>query len=163
PEGLTFDQIADRIGALPGRSRERFLAAARSGAVKSRYQPVGSTNLEGLLFPDTYLFTDKEDETAILIRLVNRFDEVAGQIALSAVPGPAGLGPYPTVIAASLVEAEAKVKEDRPLIASVIANRLQNHMKLQVDATVLYALGEHKTRVLFKDLEIDSPYNTYKV
>jgi UPF0755 protein len=55
------------------------------------------------------------------------------------------------------------VPEDRPLIASVITNRLQKGMKLQIDATVLYALGEHKDRVLYRDLEVDSPYNTYKV
>ena len=59
-------------------------------------------------------------------------------------------------MAASLVESEAKVKEDRPLIASVISNRLQKGMKLQIDATVLYALGAHKDRVLNSDLEIDS-------
>jgi UPF0755 protein len=73
-----------------------------------------------------------------------------------------GLSPYEVIIAASLVETEAKVAEDRPLIASVIHNRLQRKMLLGIDATVLYALGAHKTRVLFRDLEVDSPYNTYK-
>jgi UPF0755 protein len=163
PEGLTLDQIADRVGALPGRSREKFLAAARSGAVRSQWQPPGSTNLEGLLFPDTYLVTDKEDEAGIVRRLVGRFEEVANQVGLAAGAKPTGLSPYQLVVAASLVESEAKVKDDRPLIASVIQNRLQKGMRLQIDATVLYALGEHKTRVLNKDLEIDSPYNTYKV
>jgi UPF0755 protein len=65
-------------------------------------------------------------------------------------------------VAASLVESEAKVHEDRTLIASVISNRLEKGMKLQIDATVLYAIG-HKDRVLYKDLEVDSPYNTYKI
>ena len=67
------------------------------------------------------------------------------------------------MVGASLVETEAKVPEDRPLIAGVIENRLEKGMKLQIDATVLYALGKHKSRVLFKDLEVDSPYNTYKI
>ena len=163
PEGLTLDQIADRVGALAGRNRDRFLAAARSGAVRSKWQPPGHTNLEGLLFPDTYLVTDKEDDTAILRRLVGRFDQVADEVGLGAAAGPTGLGPYQLIVAASLVESEAKVKEDRSLIASVISNRLQKGMKLQIDATVLYALGEHKDRVLYKDLEVDSPYNTYKI
>jgi UPF0755 protein len=169
PEGLTLEQIADRVGALPGHSRDRFLAAAKSGTVRSKWQPPGNNNLEGLLFPDTYLVTDKEDEASIVRRLVNRFDQVADQIGLGVAPssgnsGPAGLSPYQLVVAASLVESEAKVNEDRPLIASVIENRLQKKMRLQIDATVLYALGgEHRTRVLNKDLEIDSPYNTYKV
>ena len=164
PEALTLDQIADRVGELPGRSRDKFLAAAKSGAVRSQYQPPGQNNLEGLLFPDTYLLTDKEDETAIVRRLVGRFDEVADEVGLGhGRPVPTGLSPYQLIVAASLVESEAKVHEDRPLIASVIRNRLQKGMQLQIDATVLYALGKHKERVLYKDLEVDSPYNTYRI
>jgi len=163
PEGLTLDQIADRVGALPGRNKATFLAAARSGTVRSKWQPPGNTSLEGLLFPDTYLITDKEDDAAVLRRLTGRFDQVADEIGLATAAPPAGLGPYQVIVGASLVESEAKVPEDRPLIASVIVNRLQKGMKLQIDATVLYALGGHKDRVLNKDLEIDSPYNTYKV
>ncbi|MEW6473267.1 MAG: endolytic transglycosylase MltG [Actinomycetota bacterium] len=162
PEGLTLERIADRVAELPGRSRDKFLAAARSGAVQSKWQPPGSTNLEGLLFPDTYLLTDKEDETAIVRRLVSRFDQVADEVGLGAAARPTGLGPYQLIVAASLVESEAKVDEDRSLIASVISNRLQKGMKLQIDATVLYAIG-HKDKVLYSDLEVDSPYNTYKI
>jgi len=162
PEALTLDQIADRVGALPGRSRDKFLTAARSGAVRSKYQPPGSTNLEGLLFPDTYLVTDKEDEAGIVRRLVNRFDQVADEVGIATADRPNGLNAYQLIVAASLVESEAKVNEDRPLIASVISNRLQKGMKLQIDATVLYAIG-HKDKVLYKDLEVDSPYNTYKI
>ncbi|HEV7534533.1 MAG TPA: endolytic transglycosylase MltG [Acidimicrobiia bacterium] len=163
PEGLTLDQIGDRVGALPGRSKDRFLTAARAGTVRSKWQPPGSTNLEGLLFPDTYLITDKEDEASVVRRLVDRFDQVADQVGLRAAAPPTGLSAYQLIVGASLVESEAKVNEDRPLIASVISNRLQKGMKLQIDATVLYALGAHKDRVLNKDLEIDSPYNTYKI
>ena len=163
PEGFSLDEIAAAVGRLPGHDAGRFLQLARSGAVRSRWQPPGVSSLEGLLFPDTYLVTDKEDETAVLSRLVRRFDEVAGQIGLGQRHLPAGMSPYQAVVAASLVEGEAKVPEDRPLIASVIENRLERGMKLQVDATVLYALGHHQSRVLFKDLEVDSPYNTYKV
>jgi UPF0755 protein len=163
PEGLTLGEIAGRVGRLPGHDAGRFLEVARSGAVRSKWQPPGLSNLEGLLFPDTYLVTDQEDEAAVVSRLVKRFDQVADQVGLGRRTLPAGLGPYQAVVAASLVETEAKVPEDRPLIASVIENRLERGMKLQVDATVLYALGRHKDRVLFKDLEVDSPYNTYKV
>ncbi|MCA1843187.1 MAG: endolytic transglycosylase MltG [Actinobacteria bacterium] len=162
PEGLTLDAIADKVGALPGHSKDKFLAAAKSGTVRSKWQPPGATNLEGLLFPDTYLVTDKEDDAAVLRRLVGRFDQVADEVGLGAAARPTGLGPYQLIVAASLVESEAKVKDDRPLIASVIANRLQKGMKLQIDATVLYAIG-HKDKVLYSDLEVDSPYNTYKI
>jgi UPF0755 protein len=92
---------------------------------------------------------------------------VADEVGLSSpaaasAAAPTGLGPYQLIVAASLVESEAKVKEDRPLIASVISNRLQKGMKLEIDATVLYAIG-HKDKVLYSDLEVDSPYNTYKI
>jgi UPF0755 protein len=163
PEGLTLGEIAERVGRLPGRQAARFLELAGSGRVRSRWQPPESRSLEGLLFPDTYLVTDREDEAAILARLVRRFDEVATDVGLGREPRPAQLSAYQAIVAASLVEAEAKVPEDRPLIAAVIQNRLEAGMRLQIDATVLYALGRHKSRVLFRDLEVDSPYNTYKV
>lgn len=163
PEGLTLTEIAEVVGELPGRDATRFLELARSGTIRSRWQPEGVSTLEGLLFPDTYLVTDREDEADIIRRLVDRFDEVAADVGLGERPRPAGLDPYQTIVAASLVETEAKVDEDRPLIASVIVNRLERDMRLQIDATVLYALGRHKSRVLFKDLEVDSPYNTYRV
>jgi UPF0755 protein len=66
------------------------------------------------------------------------------------------------IILASLIEREARVPEDRPLISAVIRNRLQRHMLLQIDASVLYALGHHKEQVLLTDLKVDSPYNTYR-
>src|SRR5581483_11021975 len=113
PEGLTLDQIADRVGALPGRNKATFLAAARSGTVRSKWQPPGNTSLEGLLFPDTYLITDKEDDAAVLRRLTGRFDQVADEIGLATAAPPAGLGPYQVIVGASLVESEAKVPEDR--------------------------------------------------
>lgn len=163
PEGFTLTEIADVVAELPGRSRERFLELAQSGEIRSKWQPPEVKTLEGLLFPDTYLVTEREDEAAIISRLLTRFDQVAAEVGLGTRSAPAGLTPYQVVVAASLVETEAKVGEDRPLIASVIENRLERRMRLQIDATVLYALGRHKSRVLFKDLEVDSPYNTYRI
>jgi len=163
PEGLTLDQIADRVGALPGRTAAAFLALANGGHVRSAIEPAGVNSLEGLLYPDTYLVTPTEDEQAILTRLVGHFDDVGTELHLADKAAALGLTPYQAVIVASLVETEAKVDADRGPIASVILNRLARHMKLQIDATVLYALGHHKTVVLNRDLEIDSPYNTYKV
>jgi len=163
PEGLTVAEIAERVGQLPGRDSARFLQLAKTGSTRSKYQPAGVQTLEGLLFPDTYQVTEREDEAALVARLVKRFDQVADEVGVGTAALPAGLDPYQAIVGASLVEAEAKVPQDRPLIASVIENRLEKSMKLQIDATVLYALGTHKSRVLFKDLEIDSPYNTYKI
>lgn len=165
PEGLTLKQTAELVGRMPGRSAERFLDVAGSGAVRSRYQPAGSTNLEGLLLPETYNFEAKDDERAILDRMVRAFDEAAAEAGVDDV-GEGGLvDPYGAIIVASLVEREARVPEDRGKVARVVYNRLAKKMLLQVDATVIYALGrpgERGLRVLFKDLEVDSPYNTYK-
>lgn len=165
PEGLILKQVAALVGKLPGRSAEAFLAAATDGTVRSKYQPAGSTNLEGLLFPDTYNFEAKDDEHAILRRMVSAFDAAAAEAGIDDVAEGGLVDPYQAVIVASLVEREARVADDRGMVSRVIYNRLQKKMLLQVDATVIYALGrtgEKGLRVLFSDLEVDSPYNTYK-
>lgn len=166
PEGLTLRQIAERVGKLPGRSADRFLEVAGSGQVRSRYQPKGSTNLEGLLLPETYSIEREEDERAILERMVDAFDEAAARAGVDDVGQGGIVTPYQAIIVASLVEEEARVPEDRGMIARVIYNRLRQRMPLQVDATVIYALGrpgDEGVRVLNKDLEVDSPYNTYRI
>ncbi len=73
-----------------------------------------------------------------------------------------GMSAYQVVTVASMIEKEALFDSERPRIAGVIYNRLQEGMPLQVDATVLYSLGRHKDQVLLKDLEVESPYNTYR-
>lgn len=161
PEGFTLEQIAERVGET-GRSPDRFLEVASSGAVRSKYQPEGSTNLEGLLFPDTYYVAEDENEEAILRRMVNLFEQVADEAGVTQKAQAVGLTPYEAIVVASLVEEETKIADERRVVSAVIHNRIENGMLLQIDATVIYALGEHTTRVLFEDLEIDSPYNTYK-
>jgi len=166
PEGFDLPQIAARVGTLPGLSAQKFLDAVRDGTIRSRYEPPGSTSLEGLLFPDTYFVRPTETEHEIVQRMVDRFEEVATDLSLDTVSpfgAPAGWTPYQTVILASIVEREAKVDQDRGKIARVILNRLRAGMKLEVDATVEYALGAHKARLLSSDLVVDSPYNTYRI
>ncbi len=166
PEGLILGQIAERVGGSPGRSAERFLEVARSGQVRSRYQPEGSVNLEGLLLPETYNLEDTDDERDIIERMVGAFDDAAARVGLDQVSQGGLVNPYQAVTVASMVEREARAPEDRGMIARVIYNRLRRGMPLQVDATVIYALGktgEKDLRVLNKDLQVDSPYNTYKV
>ena len=163
PEGLTLEQIAERVGKLPGRSADVFLAAAKSGEIRSTLQPDSVDTLEGLLFPDTYMLDRGDDEKEILQRMVSTFDTVAAEEGIDQAAEGGRVTPYEAIVIASLVEREARVPEDRGPIARVIYNRLERDMLLQIDATVIYALGEHKTRVLFRDLEVDSPYNTYKV
>jgi UPF0755 protein len=162
PEGLTLDQVAARVGQLPGRSATTFKQVAQSGQVHSALQPPGSTNLEGFLYPDTYFVTDQDDELNILTRMVAEFDRVATELGYPGAQQATGRSPYDAVIVASLVEREAKVPQDRGRIARVIDNRLQQDMLLQIDAALIYALGGNKPRLLNADLRSDSPYNTYR-
>ena len=163
PEGLTLAQVADLVGGLPGRTADRFLQVAASGVVRSRYQPVGVTSLEGLLLPETYFFATEDDETAILRRMVGAFDSLADRLDITTTASRLGVTPYEAVIIASLVEREARVDEDRGKVARVIYNRVAAGMPLQIDATIQFALGKQKDVLLNQDLEIDSPYNTYKI
>ena len=162
PPGLSFAQIADRIGQVPGHSKDAFVAAAGTTAVRSKYQPPGVTSLEGLMFPDTYFVQKNETDEQILGRLVAAFDQQADGAGIAAA-NASGLNPYQTIVVASLIEREAKLDEDRPLIAAVIRNRLAAGMPLQIDATVCYAKGGCDKAPTKADLEMDSPYNTYKV
>lgn len=160
PEGFTLAQIANRVGRLPGRSAERFLAVARSGEVRSRYQPAGSTNLEGLLLPETYDFDPGDDERAILTRMVQSFDAAAAEVGLDQAEARIGLSPYEAVIVASMVEEESKLEDERPKVATVILNRLEKGWALGIDATIRYALARPTQPLRKSDLAKDNPYNT---
>lgn len=162
PPGLTIAAIAERVGKLPGKSKDRFLQVAASGVVRSKYQPDGVSSLEGLTWPDTYLVGANETEDQILKRIVAEFDKHADAAGLGNAQ-VAGLTPYQVLTAASLVQAESGRNEDSPLIAAVIVNRLKAGMLLQIDATLCYAKGGCPPVPVAADKKIDSPYNTYKV
>jgi UPF0755 protein len=163
PEGLTVEKVADVVGQLPGRSAARFLELVRSGTVRSQYQPPGNNNLEGFLLPETYFFDEGADEEAILRRMVREFDDTATALGIATAAARLDVTPYELIVIASMVEREAKVPDERGQIARVIYNRIEQGMRLNIDATVIYALGGDKERLLFRDLEVDSPYNTYRV
>jgi len=163
PEGLTLPEVAKVIGAMPGRSADKFMEVANSGTIRSQYQPAGNNSLEGLILPETYFVTKGDDEAKILRKMVDSFDQLATQLNLTGAAAKFKLTPYQLVIAASLVEREARVDEDRGKVARVIYNRLEQNMQLQIDATVLYALNKPQESVSFKDREINSPYNTYRI
>jgi UPF0755 protein len=171
PEGLTLPQIAAKVGGLEGRSADTFLQAAKSGAVRSKYQPAtppagAAQPLEGLLLPETYNVEPKDDEAKILERMVGAFDDTAADVGIDDAQAKVRLTPYQAIVVASLIERETRFDEERPKVARVIYNRLDKGMLLGIDATVIYAIGksaDRNVRVLFKDLEVVSPYNTYKV
>jgi UPF0755 protein len=164
PPGLTLQQIADRVGKLEGKSADRFMAAAQSNLVRSKFEPPDVTSLEGLTWPDTYAVGANETEAQILQKIVAQFDAEADRIGLASSGAMNGaLTPYQALVSASLVEAEAGSKDDAPLIAAVITNRLKDGMPLQIDATLCYAKGGCPPVPTDADRKIDSPYNTYKV
>ncbi|HEV2906612.1 MAG TPA: endolytic transglycosylase MltG [Actinomycetota bacterium] len=161
PEGLRVEQVAERVAEDLGLSRKEFLASAKSGAhVVPPYLPEGSPSVEGFLFPKTYEFITDVSEDQVIRRLLEQFEEEVGGLDWNTSEG-LGFSPYELVIIASLIEREAKVDEERAKIASVIYNRLREEMLLQIDATVEYALPEHKNRLTYEDYEYPSPYNTY--
>lgn len=159
PEGSWLTDFARRLDEDTDVDGDEFLALATSGSVRSRYQPDDVDTLEGLLFPSTYQVVAKDTARSVLERLVGEMEKQVGALDESKIDA-LGYSPYQAIIVASMVEAEAKVDADRPKIARVIYNRLHDGMRLGIDATIDYALGEHKTELTQSDLAVDSPYNT---
>jgi UPF0755 protein len=165
PEGFNLAQIAARVGQLPGQSAANFLAVARSGVVTSPYEPPGTTNLEGLLFPATYSFAIGTPDATILRMMVSAFDKEAASVGLQQGAAKLKITPYQAVIVASLVIQEAK-PPDMAKVAEVIYNRMQAGMPLQFDSTVLYAVGGNRAALAggnLQNVDPTSPYNTYVV
>ncbi len=164
PEGLTLLETSEKVEeATEGNiSEKEFNAAVREGGYNYDFLEGSGGNLEGFLFPKTYDVTSETSARSLVNRLLKQFGLETEHLEWSRSQS-LGVTPYQIVTIASLIEEEAKVPEDRPLIASVIYNRLKRNMKLGIDATVQYALGEHKPVLTNKDLEVDSPYNTYKI
>jgi len=130
--------------------------------VRSVFEPEGVNNLEGLLRPDTYKISNSQDEISILQTMVTAFDKKAKKLGVDTADVE-GHTAYDIIKIASLIESEAKVPQDRPLIASVIYNRLRQNMPLQIDSTVIYGRRDPKNRTLTPhDLQsVKSRYNTY--
>lgn len=163
PEGFTVQQIAVKLAEAGFTTVESFLAAARDGSIAPPYPNSGTgikEPLEGYLFPDTYHLPQTIGDKEIIELMLDRFRAV---LSAEWEARAAELGyTVPEIITiASMIEAEAKVPAERGVVAGVIYNRLRHGMRLQIDATVLYALPERKSVVLTRDLETDSPYNTY--
>jgi UPF0755 protein len=157
PEGLTLDQSLEALSASldipPDSLRE---AASESPLLDS----LGIPDLEGYLFPETYEFADTLGAAEVIDRIVRtgleRWDP-SWDTELPAI----GLTRGQAVILASIVEKEAKLDEERPLVSGVFLARLRRGMRLESCATVQYSLGEVRERLSLADLRVESPYNTY--
>ncbi len=166
PEGFTIAQIAGRLAEAGLVDENQFRAAATAQAVEEALQiklPTGARTAEGYLFPETYNFALSTTADQIVARMAEEFATQFAKGPWQAMPTEARWGSLHEVVTmASLVEEEAQQESERALIAGVLRNRLVRGMRLECDATVLYALGEHRARLTNKDLQIDSPYNTYR-
>lgn len=164
PEGFDLEQIADKIAGTNLISREEFLQAAANEDFDYGFLagvPKGEKRLEGFLFPDTYQVNINATAADIINMMLKRFDEIYTDDYRQRAK-ELGLSTLEVVTMASIVEKEAKLDEERKIIAAVFYNRLREKWRLESCATVQYLLDEPREVLLYKDLEIDSPYNTYK-
>ena len=161
PEGFTVAQMAERVERELDIPAREFLGAARGANVSRALEyPLPRGLLEGYLFPSTFTFDVGQKPELIVSEMAAALDGVFVKPNLAEIRR-GKLSVHELITLASLVEREARVGRERPLIAGVIVNRLAKGMRLQIDATVQYALGKHKARLLYKDLKVNSPYNTY--
>ena len=162
PEGSDIEAMA-RLAAARGIVMEDFLKAARDPGPIRDLDPAAK-DLEGYLFPDTYDLTRRPDPAADLVaRMAKRFRDVIGP-ELPAIKA-SGMTLREVITLASVVELETARPDERPRIAAVFRNRLRKRMPLQTDPTVIYALkkrGGYDGNIHRGDLDIDSPYNTYR-
>lgn len=160
PEGLRLEQVARVVARSLGIDSADFVAAATDPLLADSLD-VPAPTLEGYLFPETYRVdpstTAREMARIMAIQFHAVFDD-----RWRARADSLGVPVERIVTLASIVEEEARVPEERKTIAGVFWNRLSKGMRLEADPTVQYALGGHRQRVLYRDLEVDSPYNTYR-
>ena len=159
PEGFAIWDIAGAFQAA-GVDSAGMLEALRDEGFRAR-RKIESPSLEGYLFPDTYLVPWDAEPAEIVNMMLSRLDEVFDQTLLQRAV-EMGMNPHEVLTLASIIEAETRVPEERELVSAVYHNRLRRRMRLEADPTVAYAMGGYKGRLLYADLEIDSPYNTYR-
>ena len=161
PEGIPVAKVIARLVQYTELKRPDVIAALENPSVLG-LPSYANGKPEGFLFPATY---DVEPGTAAVdafTMMTEKFDEVAASLDLENRARELGLTPYQVVTIASLVEAETAVDADRSKVARVVLNRLKAGMPLQFDSTVNYVREEKKARLSIDDLQVESPYNTYK-
>lgn len=166
PEGFEVKQIIERLAGNKNvdLNKEKLQDIIGNGDFDFDFLkgiPKGKNRLEGFLFPDTYQVTNDITEEEIVLKMLNRFDSIFKKEYYERAK-ELNMSVKDVIVLASIIEREARVEEERPIISSVFHNRLKNKMLLQSCATVQYALGERKEQLTYDDLEINSPYNTYK-
>lgn len=162
PEGLTIRETARSMQSQGLGIYDIFLELCTDPDFTYHLTGFEVPTLEGFLYPDTYHFADGVSEEFIIRQLVNEFFKKTSTLQL---PEEFNLSFYEMIILASIVEKEATFSDEKPMIASVFLNRLRIGKRLQADPTIAYALAKHGIRrstIFYVDLEIESPYNTYR-
>ncbi len=160
PEGWDIEGMIPVLGTALNIPPESLRASMGDTILLHRLQ-VPTPTLEGYLFPDTYILPEGFRASDVVRTMVANFErhwKPEWNARLQAL----SMSRHEIVTLASIIEKEAKLPEERPIISAVYHNRLRRGMLLQADPTVQFALGHHVDRVLYRDLRVDSPYNTYR-
>ena len=163
PEGYDIKRTTEKLAADGLINVDAFTKEIESGQFGYKFlegAPAGPDRLEGFLFPETYDVYTTANEHDIIDKMLSQFNKVFTEEYYDRAK-ELGMSVREVIILASIIEREAQVQEDRPIIASVFYNRLKINMPLQSCATVQYILGEQKPVLSIKDTQIESPYNTY--
>jgi UPF0755 protein len=163
PEGLDLEQTAQQVARQSDVSSAQFERAARRtdyGYGFLEHREIKST--EGFLFPKQYEFERGATAPQMVTRMLEQYLLETQTLDISGAKERLNVTEYELVTVASLIEKEASSAEERPLVASVIYNRIREKMPLQIDATVVYALDHPKEELSLADLRVDSSFNTYK-
>ena len=159
PEGYTISQIATVLSHQMNCTLNDFLNQAYNPDLLLQYD-IKARSFEGYLFPDTYELNECDSAETIIRRMLRRFFEVVTEEMRDEIR-QSGRTLHEVITLASIVEGECMVEAERPIVASVYVNRLRRRMRLESDPTIQYIIPDGPRRLLHKDLEIDSPYNTY--
>lgn len=155
PEGYTVQQVVDKLAEQGHIDKDKFYEELKN--IKDFPYPTPNGNFEGYFYPDTYSFPVYYSEKEIIKRILSQFIK---NFPVDKYKDKEDF--YQKLILASIIEKEAVKSDEKPLIASVFYNRMKKKMTLSSDATVNYLFGFNKRRIYYKDLKVDSPYNTYK-
>jgi cell division protein YceG involved in septum cleavage len=159
-EGLRREDIAALLDTETGMSGARYLALTAPGSRGRRMAGTSKpTSLEGFLFPATYEITDDTTPAQLVGDQLDAYEANTSQVNYAYAKSK-NLTEYDVLILASMIEREVAVARERPIVAGVMYNRLKAGMRLDIDATVQFALGEWKPELSASDLAIGSPYNT---
>ncbi|MET0801617.1 MAG: endolytic transglycosylase MltG [Actinomycetota bacterium] len=159
PPGYRITQIAAAVDESLGVPAEEFLARVEKGTFDRPAELPAGASLEGFLWPETYRIPTRDGADAVIQRLLDQFSEETANLPWDRAEA-LGVTPYEVVVIASMIEKEAAVQADRPLIAGVIYNRLRKGMALGIDATLLYDDPTPDGELSTSDIETDGPYNT---